>query len=83
VRPADSPGSSPDGGAGLKYRLRTVTFIRDEATSDSGRAENSDRAVEICRSTLKTDREHGIVFTSQAGSGAQEALLVVTGLVSS
>lgn len=53
----------------MKYRLRTVTFLRDEATSDYGKAENSERAVEICRSILKTldaDREHGIVLTLNA-----------------
>jgi|PersoiStandDraft_1058852.scaffolds.fasta_scaffold07149_8 DNA repair protein RadC len=50
----------------MKIRLRTVTFLRDEAQQDYGMASGPEGAVEICRSILKTldaDREHAIVLT--------------------
>ncbi len=60
----------------MRFRLRTVTFLRDEATTDYGIAGDGSRAVQICRSilaTLDADREHAIVTDSRQrplGDGA-------------
>jgi len=53
----------------MKFRLRTVTFVREEHLSDYGQARDPERAIEICRSilaTLDADREHVIVLTLNA-----------------
>jgi DNA repair protein RadC len=53
----------------MKFRLRTVTFLREDPTPTYGQAGGPERAIEICRSilaTLDADREHVIVLTLNA-----------------